>query len=364
MLRWAKGAAPLWKPCDRHRLRLVGVAFILKRMTDISILTTTLTKQFKSYRKEPGIAGSIRSFFKRTYVVKEAVSSFDMKVQQGEIVGLLGPNGAGKTTLMKMMTGIIYPSGGDVRVLGYTPFDRPVAFRKSIALVMGQKSQLWWDIPAMDSLLLLQRYYEIPEREFQKRLGELAELLDVRELLNVHIRKLSLGERMKMELMASLLHEPKVIFLDEPTIGLDIVAQNNVRRFLLDYHALHKPTIILTSHYMADVEALCPRIVLIIGGKKEFDGPIRKFETILGRDKWVSFIFSEQVDRDHTCWQTLEASWNDNGTRVDLKIPEDKLRETSSYILQHFPVVDFRTEKLPIERVMDTLLSSPKISHG
>jgi len=222
-----------------------------------------LKKEFRTYRKPPGVWGSLSSLFFRKYEFNKAVDDFDLQVEPGEIVGLLGPNGAGKTTLMKMFSGIIVPSSGQVRVLGFEPWKRDRTFRQKIALVMGQKAQLDWDIPAMDSLLLLQRYYEISEGDFSKRLGNLSEILGVSQLLHIHVRKLSLGERMKMELMASLLHRPEIIFLDEPTIGLDLIAQKSIRKFLLEYHQLHKTTIILTSHYMADVEALCPRIVLI-----------------------------------------------------------------------------------------------------
>src|SRR5690606_35893830 len=202
-----------------------------------------------------------------------------------------GPNGAGKTTLMKMFTGIVVPSHGELQVLGYRPFDREKDFRKRIALVMGQKSQLWWDIPAMDSLLLIKAYYEIPNDAFNERVEEMASLLGVKELLHVHVRKLSLGERMKLELMASLMHRPDILFLDEPTIGLDLVAQDAIRSFIKSYHERYKPTVILTSHYMQDVQALCSRLVLIMDGKKTFDGAIKDFEKILGSDKTVTFTF-------------------------------------------------------------------------
>ncbi|MEZ0369338.1 MAG: ATP-binding cassette domain-containing protein, partial [Candidatus Sericytochromatia bacterium] len=232
---------------------------------------------------------------------------------------------------------------------------------RRIALVMGQKSQLWWDIPAMDSFLLLQKYYEIEDAAFRKRLGELTELLSVAELLRVHVRKLSLGERMKMELMACLLHQPEILFLDEPTIGLDLVAQNKIRAFILAYQREHGTTVILTSHYMADVDALCQRIVLVLGGRKRFDGGIREFEAVLGKQKYVSVDFSAPVDPGLAIWQPLDPQWNEESTRVELRIPEAQLRELGIAILQDFPVSDFSTEKLPIERVMNQLLSDPQL---
>lgn len=319
-----------------------------------------LRKDFRQYRKEAGLMGSWKSLFKRTYDRKTAVDDFDLSIARGEIVGLLGPNGAGKTTLMKMFSGIIVPSAGELRVLGHVPFAREQGFRKKIALVMGQKSQLWWDIPAMDSFQLLQKYYEIPYRDFQKRLSELASLMNVTSLLNVHVRKLSLGERMKMELMACLLHQPEILFLDEPTIGLDLVAQRNIRDFIAAYQAEHKTTVILTSHYMADVDALCARIVLVLGGQKRFDGPIEDFSHILGREKVVSVSFQEAVPPDEA-FSAFDPDWNEGRTRVSLRIPEERLRQSAIDILSRYPVSEFSMEKMPIERVMNTLLVNPQL---
>ena len=323
-----------------------------------------LSKQFRNYIKQPGIRGSLRSFWKREYRLIDAVRDFSIDIEEGEIIGLLGPNGAGKTTLMKMFTGIVAPSGGELEVLGNTPFDRSMDFRKQIALVMGQKSQLWWDIPAMDSFQLLGSYYEIEAQELQKRIAELAGLLHVEHLLNIHVRKLSLGERMKMELMACLLHRPSVIFLDEPTIGLDVVAQQNIRDFLREYQRQHRSTLLLTSHYMADVAALCERIVLILDGRKRFDGGIGDFERILGREKFVSIRFHEAVDKGNRLWEPLFPEWGDDGRRVELRIPEESFSKTSTEIFSSFPVADYSAEKLPIERVMQTLLKSPDLIDG
>ncbi len=305
--------------------------------------------------------GSIRSLFSRQYEINQAVRDFSVQIEPGEIIGLLGPNGAGKTTLMKMFTGIIVPSSGSLEVLGFDPWSRSKNFRRKIALVMGQKSQLWWDIPAMDSLRLLKAYYEVEEKDFKQRVEELSSFLEVKNLLHVQIRKLSLGERMKLELMACLLHRPEVIFLDEPTIGLDLIAQKGIRQFMKEYHQQHRPTIILTSHYMADVAALCSHIVLILQGQKRYDGTIVDFERILGREKIVTFQFSEPVVSDDSCFRNFESIWNGGGTEVEIKIPEEKLREVSKEILQRYPVVDFHTEKIPIERVMETLWANPEL---
>lgn len=320
-----------------------------------------LTKSFTSYKKAPGFFGTVRAFWHREPIVKAAVSDFDLMVKPGEFIGLLGPNGAGKTTLMKMMTGLIAPTHGKLSVLGCEPFQRSVAFRKKIALVMGQKSQLWWDIPAFDSFILLKRYYEIPDHEFNQRIKELSDLLEVSDVMNIHVRRLSLGERMKMELMASLLHRPEVIFLDEPTIGLDVIAQNNVREFLKNYQRQFGTTVILTSHYMADVEALCSRIVLILGGTKRFDGSISTFESVLGQEKFMSLSFSEPVAKDHPLLIRFDPQWDASRMHVELRVPEAHLKDVTIRFLQQLPVTDFATEKLPIERVMKTLLTRPEL---
>lgn len=325
------------------------------------IETKNLHKSFKSYKKEPGIKGALKSFFQREYTLKNAVENFNLEIKPGEIVGLLGPNGAGKTTLMKMFTGIIVPSKGELRVLGYEPHKRDKEFRKKIALVMGQKSQLWWDIPAMDSFLLLQKYYEIPEVEFKRKIHEMSTLLDVEKLLHIHVRKLSLGERMKLELMASLLHNPDIIFLDEPTIGLDLISQEKIRNFIKKYHKENNISIILTSHYMADVAELCQRLVLIMDGKKKYDGAIEDFEKILGQEKSVTFDFTKEQNTEDPYWTQFSGVWNKAKNQVELKIPQDRLCETSIEILGKYPVKEFSTHKLPIEKVMKELMSNPEI---
>ncbi len=323
-----------------------------------------LSKLFRSYKKEEGLKGSLKSIFKRDYLDKYAVNSFNLEVRPGEIIGLLGPNGAGKTTLMKMMTGIIVPSSGSLRVLGHAPSERSKEFRKKIALVMGQKSQLWWDIPAMDSFKLIQSYYQIPEAHFRKKLEEMSTLLDVSKVLHIHVRKLSLGERMKLELIASLLHSPEVLFLDEPTIGLDLISQENIRSFIKDYQRQHKITVILTSHYMTDVAELCERLVLIFDGKKAYDGDLKKFENLLGSNKSVSFYFSSEQTAQDPKLLALGAKWEEGGKKLDLSIPKEELREVSTYILQTYPVSHFESSQTPIEKVMKSVMKNPELLRG
>ncbi|MCI5064228.1 ATP-binding cassette domain-containing protein [bacterium] len=328
---------------------------------EITIRCTNLSKNFRVSEKQAGLAGSLSSFFKRTYRSVPAIQSFSFEAQKGEIVGLLGPNGAGKTTLMKMLTGIIVPSSGTAQVLGFSPSERKRAFRRQISLVMGQKSQLWWDIPALDSFHLLGKYYEVEHSQLHHRIQELADLLDVHGLLNTHIRKLSLGERMKMELMASLLHNPRVLFLDEPTIGLDLVAQRNIREFLKFYQEQHQTTILLTSHYMGDVQALAERIVLVLDGEKRFDDSIEHFESFFGGEKYVQLELEAAVDTEDPLWKRYDTVWVENGVRADLRIPTHRFHHALREIFERFPVQNFTTEKLPIERVLTSLLENPRL---
>jgi len=240
----------------------------------VLITTSKLTKAYTRYEKEEGLKGSIKSLFKRDKITRTAVNSFDLEIQGGEFVGLIGPNGAGKTTLIKMLTGIIAPSSGTVSVLGYTPNDLKDAYRCQYAVVMGQKSQLFFDLTAADTFLLLKEIYSIPDQEYRKNIAYFTELFSVSQFLNVQVRTLSLGERMKMELIAALLHNPKILYLDEPTIGLDAVAQRQIRGFLKEVNRDRGTTIILTSHYMEDIKSLCNRCVVINGGNKIYDGPL------------------------------------------------------------------------------------------
>lgn len=323
------------------------------------ISVSGLNKQFVVYKKNPGLKGAIQSFFKREPIANFAVKNFNLTIPKGEIIGLLGPNGAGKTTLMKMFSGIIVPSSGELNVLNYTPHERKWSFLKKIGLVMGQKSQLWWDLPALDSFELLRRYYEVEKKDFNERLEELSSLLDVKQLLQIHIRKLSLGERMKMELLASLLHRPEILFLDEPTIGLDISSQKKIRNFLLEYRLKHQTTIILTSHYMADVESLCSRLVLITKGEKSFDDSTYKFKKLFGNDKVITFYFKEPCKKSDY-FNKFSPVWDSDYLKVDIKVSEEEFQQVCIYVLQNFDIVDFETQKTSVELVMDKFFENSK----
>ncbi len=296
-----------------------------------------LRKTFTSHRKEPGLMGSMKALVKRELVVKDALKSVNLEIQQGEIVGLIGANGAGKTTLVKILSGIVHPTSGEATVLGFRPWERDNRYRKQMCLIMGQKNQVWWDLPALDSFLLLKEIYQIEDARYKKNLAFLAETLMVENHLKTQVRKLSLGERMKIELMAALLHDPKVIFLDEPTIGLDISAQKAVRNFMKTYQREKKPITILTSHYMEDIKELCPRIVIIKEGEFVYDGSLNEVQKMLGDEKVLSVtteekIFKVQVPRKDLAKKTQELFSANNV--LDLNIQDPSIEDIIESIMR------------------------------
>src|SRR6266446_4271084 len=244
-----------------------------------------LAKTYRVYQKKEGLLGALRGLFRREYKEVRAVDNVSFTIEPGEIVGFLGPNGAGKTTTLKMLSGLIYPTAGTAKVLGHVPWRREDAFRRRFSLVMGQKNQLWWDLPAADSFQLHREIYSLESSEFARTLGELIELFGVRDLTKQPVRELSLGERMKMELIAALLHRPQLLLLDEPTIGLDVVAQATIQKCLRDYNEQHRVTMLLTSHYMRDVEALCSRVLVISHGRVIYDGLLAGIAEQFGQSK-------------------------------------------------------------------------------
>ena len=297
-----------------------------------------LSKVFSAHVKEPGLAGSIKSLFKRNYVSKEALRDINLTINQGEIIGLIGANGAGKTTLVKILAGIIHPTSGSVSVQGFIPWERDNHYRKQMSLIMGQKAQVWWDLPALDSFLLLKEIYQIPDAIYRKNIEFLADTLMVKDQLKIQVRKLSLGERMKIELMAALLHEPKVIFLDEPTIGLDISAQKAVRNFLKEYQREFKPITILTSHYMEDIKELCPRIVIIKGGQFVFDGPIGNIQKMIGDEKVLSVSTPDQ--------------------QFKVSVPREKLAEKTKELFENYQILDLNIQDPAIEDVIEQIMKT------
>src|SRR5438477_6757203 len=253
-----------------------------------AITASGLTKIYRTYKKRPGLAGAVRGLFKREHEEVRAADGVGFSIEEGEFVGFLGPNGAGKTTVLKMLSGLLHPTSGDARVLGHVPWKREDALKRQFSLLMGQKNALWWDLPARESLELNRAIYGIDRERFNKVVGGLSELLEVTGKMNVMVRELSLGERMKMELISALIHEPKVLFLDEPTIGLDVVSQKRVREFLRIYNSEHRIVTLLTSHYMQDIAELCDRVMIIEHGKIFFDGPLDTIIERLSGDKVIS----------------------------------------------------------------------------
>jgi ABC-2 type transport system ATP-binding protein len=320
-------------------------------MTEV-IQIDRLSKTYQVPEREGGFGAAMRGFFYRRYRDVRAVQEVSFDIQPGEIVGFLGPNGAGKTTTLKMLSGLLHPTGGQTRVLGFTPWERKREFLQSITLVMGQRNRLSWDVPAADSFLLIQAIYRLAEDEYKATLKELDDLLELNPLLRKPVRNLSLGERMKCELAAGLLHQPKVLFLDEPTIGLDITAQARIRTFLQEYNRRTGATILLTSHYMADVTALCERIILIHHGQLKYDGSINELSRRIAPYKLLGVALREAVDCDLGCYGALVENEGGNGKQY-IQVQADQVNAVTARILAELPVHDLTIEDPPIESVIE-----------
>lgn len=309
-----------------------------------------LTKHYRVYQKQEGIGGSIRGLFHREFRDVKAVQGINLTVEQGEFVAFLGPNGAGKTTTLKLLSGVIQPTDGTASVMGYVPWKRENGYRRRFALVMGQKNQLWWDLPARESYRLHQHIYGIEPGEFSTRLDELTDLLDVTRLLDQPVRELSLGERMKMELIAALLHSPEVLFLDEPTIGLDVIAQHNIQKFLKYYQEKRRITILLTSHYMKDIAALCKRVVVIARGTIQYDGSLSGIIDQFSGDKLVTLQFA--ASESMTLPQSLGEIVNENWPKIQYKVPRGDVPRLLAETLRDHTIEDVVVEDPPLEDVI------------
>jgi len=320
---------------------------------DPIIDVTGLTKVYRTYLKEPGLLGAVRGLFHRRHEETRAADHITFRVGEGELVGFLGPNGAGKTTVLKMLSGLLHPTGGDARVMGFRPWERQDDFRRQFALVMGQKNQLWWDLPANESLELNRAIYGIDPAVARKTIAELVEWLGVGDKLRVMVRELSLGERMKFELIAALLHQPRVLFLDEPTIGLDVVSHKKVREFLSEYTRARRITTLLTSHYMRDIEELCQRVVIIDHGKLFFDGPLADITGRLGATKTLTLRWHSAVPAfDYP--SVGELAERDAHT-VRLHIPRHEIIPVSQRLLGELRPDDITIEEVPVEEVIRRL---------
>jgi ABC-2 type transport system ATP-binding protein len=317
-----------------------------------AIQVNGLTRTFRTYKKEPGFAGALRGLITRRFETTTAVSDVSFSIEPGELVGFLGANGAGKTTTLKMLAGLLYPTSGTAQVLGYVPWRRQDGYRRQFALLLGQKNQLWWDLPARESLELNAKIYSIEAKTFQRTVDELTELLRVRDKLSVMVRELSLGERMKMELIAALLHQPKVLFLDEPTIGLDVVSQKTVREFLKEYNADRGTTVLLTSHYMADIEALCKRVIIIDRGRLFFDGHLSDVLDRFADFKLITIHFASGTNYPRAGLERFGQVVEYSDVEVTLKVKRDRVIAACQALLDELPVTDIDIQEVPIEEVV------------
>jgi ABC-2 type transport system ATP-binding protein len=321
-----------------------------------------LSKYYNIHRKEPGLVGSLKSLVNRQFETIAAVKNIDLTIEEGELVGFIGPNGAGKTTTLKMLSGLLYPTSGEAQVLGFTPWERKKDFLKQISLVMGQKAQLWWDLPLHDSLLLQRDIYEMDKQDFKESLAELTELLDLTEFLKVQVRKLSLGQRMRGELAAALLYQPKVLFLDEPTIGLDVVVQKKIRDFIASYQQQHRATVVLTSHYLDDVRRLAKRLIMIDHGTVVYDGTTDNLIAQHVDHKRIVLIFSRPVPRKDleqfgqvAAYQPLKAA---------VQVARGATSQHAAAMLTKLPVADISIEEPSLESVVRQLFTEKKYTQS
>jgi ABC-2 type transport system ATP-binding protein len=315
----------------------------------------SLSKHFQVPEREAGLKAAAKSLFKRRFRTVKAVDDISFKIEPNEVVGFLGPNGAGKTTTLKMLSGLLHPTTGQVTVLGFEPAKREYDYFRQMTLVMGNRNQLSWDLPALDSFDLQRAIYAIPEDRYRKTLGEFIELLDLQDLVQKPIRNLSLGERMKMEIVGALLHSPKVLFLDEPTIGLDVTMQRRIRTFIAEYNQRYEATVLLTSHYMADVEALCKRVVVIHRGSILFDGELSALVDRFSAYKTVGITLDDSSINLAKYGEVM----HQDGSRVTLRVPKATTSEVTARLLADLQVEDLTVEDPPIEDVIEHVFATP-----
>ena len=326
----------------------------------MSIRVKNISKSFKTYSRDPGLKGALKSFFNRQYTNFHALKNINLNIDKGEILGILGENGAGKTTLIKLMVGLLHPTGGNIKVNDYTPWDRKYDFLKMITVVMGQKNQLWWDIPASESFLLNKRIYQIDDTIYNQILNEMVELLDVKDKLNTQVRRLSLGERMKMEIIASLLHRPKIIMLDEPTLGLDVMSQSKIREFVKYYNQQYNATFIITSHYMNDIDSMCKRVFVMNKGEGLYDGNFSDLVKKINPTKKLIYTFdkipSNNIINDLQSQFDFKLENNILIAQLDDKLLNDLLKK----LFKVSNSQSFIIEDLPVEETMRSFFENPE----
>jgi len=325
---------------------------------DKAIIVDHLVKNFEVAIREPGIGGAVKSLFSPKKKTVHALRGISFTIQTGELVGFIGPNGAGKTTTLKTLSGLLYPTSGFVEVLDYDPWERKSEFLKQISYVAGQKNQLWWDLPAIETFELNRAIYEIPDRDYEENLNELIELLDLGKILKTQVRKLSLGQRMRMELTAALHHKPKVLFLDEPTIGLDLIAQQKMRDFIYEYNKKYNATILLTSHNMDDLTNLARRVIVINEGRILFDGVLEELAGRFAKEKIIKITLSSEdgIERIKDIGKVKKMAFPE----VVLSVPRAATAVAAGEILQNFPVSDLTIEEVPIEEIIRKVFRGEK----
>ena len=324
------------------------------------IKISNLTKSFKMFKRSAGLKGAFKSFFNRQYTNFHALKNISIEINKGEIVGILGENGAGKTTLIKLMVGLLHPTNGEVIIDGYNPWKRKHDYLKNVAIVMGQKNQLWWDIPASESFLLNKHIYQIEDSKYNETLNELVDLLDVRDKLDVQVRRLSLGERMKMEIIASLLHRPSLVLLDEPTLGLDVISQSKIREFVRYYNSKYNATFIITSHYTKDIQEMCQRVLVLNNGSQIYDGLFNDLIKAINPERRLVFEFSEETDLNHIDSLDAEFEFQIHDNILTAQLPESQLRQLLSKLLEKFSPQSMSFEDLPVEETMRSFFQNPQ----
>ncbi len=329
-------------------------------MIALSIKVSNISKSFKTYNRDPGLKGAFKSFFNRQYTDFHALQNIDLNINKGEILGILGENGAGKTTLIKLMVGLLHPTSGDININNYTPWNRDNNFLKMITVVMGQKNQLWWDIPASESFLLNKRIYQIDNDNYNQILNEMVELLDVKDKLHTQVRRLSLGERMKMEIIASLLHKPKIIMLDEPSLGLDVLSQAKIREFVKYYNEQYKATFIITSHYMNDIDSMCKRVFVMNKGKGLYDGNFSTLIKKINPTKKLIYTFDTIPDDKTLTSLRNNFKFELNNNILVAQLNDTLLNQLLQKLFKISTTQSFLIEELPVEETMRSFFENPE----
>ena len=318
-----------------------------------------LSKSFKIFKRNPGLKAAIKSFIKRDFFMFDALENINLEIQSGEILGILGENGAGKTTLIKLIIGLLHPTNGNILVDNYIPWERNYNYLRKVSVVMGQKNQLWWDIPASESFLLNKKIYNIEDKQFNTTLEELIEYLDVKDKINIQVRRLSLGERMKMEIIASLLHSPSIVLLDEPTLGLDVISQSKIREFVKYHNEQYKTTFVITSHYTKDIQEMCERVFVLNKGKQVYDGDFKNLINNINPKRKLVYELPENYDRNIIKDLSGKFDFRIEDHIVTAELSENILQDLLSQLLEIIPPISLSFEDLPVEETMKSFFENP-----